>query len=165
MAWEPYTYEIKKRLGDRVVSWPGQNGQQFYNILVSRDQFIKAKPEALVRLFRALDRAAAFVKQNKDEALEITAQQLKVDASVLKDQWIGSKYELSLDQSLLIAMEDKARWMINHKLTEQTRLPDFLDYFYVEPLAKVDPKAVRLIIPKDEGPIAPAPSGTGRDGR
>jgi ABC-type nitrate/sulfonate/bicarbonate transport system substrate-binding protein len=150
MAWEPYIYAIKKRLKDKVISWPGQNGQQFYNILVSSDQFIKAKPEALTGLFRALDRAEAFVTQNNDEAFKITAQQLEVDASVWKDGWTSSTHELSLDQSLLITMEDKARWMINNKLTDQTRLPYFLDYIYADPLAKVDPKAVRIIIPKDE---------------
>jgi NitT/TauT family transport system substrate-binding protein len=165
MVWEPYIYKIKKRLGDKVISWPGQNGQQFYNILVSSGQFIKAKPEALVRLFRALERAEAFVKQNNDEALKIAAQQLKVDASVLKDEWISSAYELSLDQSLLITMEDKARWMINNKLTDQTRLPYFLDYIYAAPLATVDPKAVRIIIPKDERAVAPAPAGTGQEHR
>ena len=68
----------------------------------------------------------------------------------------------SWTRALILAMEDEARWMIDNKLTEQTRLPDFLDYFSVDPLAKVDPKAVRLIIPKDERPIAPAPSGTGQ---
>lgn len=161
MVWEPYIYEIKKRLEDKIISWSGQNGQQFYNILVSRDQFIQAKPEALVRLFRALKQAEAFVKQNNEAALKIAAQQLKVDASVLKNEWGSSTYEVSLDQTLLITMEDQARWMINNKLTDQTRLPNYLDYIDAEPLAKVDPKAVRIIIPKDERAIAPAPSGTG----
>jgi len=163
MVWEPYVSEIKKRLGDKVISWPGQSGRQFYNVLVSSGQFIKAKPEALTRLFRALDRAASFVKQNNAAGLQITAQQLKVDASVLKDEWLGSNYELSLDQSLLITMEDKARWMINNKLTEETRLPDFLNYFSVEPLARAVTRVVQLIIPKDERPIAPAPSGAGQE--
>jgi ABC-type nitrate/sulfonate/bicarbonate transport system substrate-binding protein len=165
MVWEPYIYEIKKRLGDKVISWPGQNGQQFYNILVSSDQYTKAKPEALVRLFRALERAEAFVKQNNNQALKIVAQQLKVDASVLKDEWISSTYELSLDQSLLITMEDKARWMTNNKLTDQSRVPYFLDYIYAEPLAKADPQAVRIIIPKDARAVAPAPAGTGQERR
>ena len=52
-------------------------------------------------------------------------------------------------------MEDKARWMINNKLTGQTRLPDFLDYLYVDPLAKVAPKAVQVVIPKNERPRCP----------
>ena len=50
MVWEPFVSEIKQRLGDKVVNWPGQTGQQYYDVLVSRDQFIKARPEALVRL-------------------------------------------------------------------------------------------------------------------
>jgi NitT/TauT family transport system substrate-binding protein len=162
MVWEPYVAEIKKRLGDKVISWPGQTGQQYYDVLVSRDQFIRDKPEALVRLFRALHQAEAFVKENKNEALRITAQQLRVDPSVLRDEWLSGKYELSMDQSLLITMEDKARWLINNKLTDQTRLPDFLDYLSAQPLAKVDPQAVRIIIPKAGGTDVPIGAGEGR---
>lgn len=114
-----------------------------------------------MRLFRALKQAESFIKHDNDEALKIAAQQLKVDASILKDEWISSTYELSLNQSLLITMEDKARWMITNKLTDQTRLPYFLDYIDAGPLAKVDPKAVGIIIPKDERRGRPR---TSRDG-
>lgn len=62
-------------------------------------------------------------------------------------------------------MEDQARWMIQNRLTEQTKVPDYLDYIDPGPLLKVDPKAVRIIIPKDERAVAPAPSGTGQERR
>jgi NitT/TauT family transport system substrate-binding protein len=165
MVWEPYVYEIKNRLGDKVVSWLGQSGQKFHNVLVSSREFIQTRPEALVRLFRTLDQAQTFLKSNREESLEIVAQQLKVDPAILKTEWLQGEYELSFDQSLVITMEDQARWMINNKLTDQTRLPDFLDYFYVETLAKVNPKAVQVIIPKDERPVAPAPTAPGQERR
>jgi hypothetical protein len=58
-------------------------------------------------------------------------------------------------------MEDEARWMMRHKLTEQTRLPDFLDYFYVAPLAKVVPQKVQIIIPPGGNGSGTDLSGTG----
>jgi hypothetical protein len=42
--------------------------------------------------------------------------------------------------------------MIQNRLTEQTKVPDYLDYIYPGPLLKVDPKAVRLALP---GKVAP----------
>ena len=105
------------------------------------------------------------LRKNPRKPRTIIARWLQVPLADLQAGKFPIRYELFLDQALLLAMEDEARWMIDNKLTEQTRLPDFLDYIYVEPLAKVDPKAVRLIIPKDERPVAPAPSGTGQERR
>ena len=50
-----------------------------------------------------------------------------------KRNWAGcpKRYPLFLDQSLLLAMEDEARWLIDNRLTDQTKVPDYLDYFSV----------------------------------
>jgi|WetSurMetagenome_2_1015567.scaffolds.fasta_scaffold07396_7 NitT/TauT family transport system substrate-binding protein len=165
MAWEPITYEMKKRLADKIISWDGAPGQKFYNPLVSTEEFVKVRPRALERLFHALAQGETFIKHNQDESLAIIAKWLDLDPFIFKPDWLRSDFELSLDQGLLISMEDQARWMISNKLTDQTRLPDFLDYFSVEPLAKVDPKAVRMIIPQDERPVVPAGAKTGPEPR
>ena len=52
--------------------------------------------------------------------------------------------------------------MINNKLTGQTRLPDFLDYFSPAPLAQIAPRAMRLVIPTSERTTAPS-SGSGQE--
>lgn len=165
MVWDPVTYDIIKQLGGRIINWPGQSNQKFYNVLVSTDKFIQSNSSALEKLFRALSQAEIFIKNNRDESLDIIAKQISLDKSVFKADWLNSDYELSFDQSLLIAMEDEARWIIKNKLTEHTRLPNFLNYCCVEPLAKVNPKAVKVIIPKDEGGIAPAPAGKRQEHR
>jgi ABC-type nitrate/sulfonate/bicarbonate transport system substrate-binding protein len=148
MVWEPWVYEIKRRMGDKLVSWSGQTGQRYYNVMVSSDQFIKAKPAALERLFRALNRAEAFMKDNLAEGLEIIAQQTKFDKSVFQAEWLKGKYRLSFNQSLLLTMEDEGRWMINSGLTDQKTLPNYLNYIYPDALYKVKPNDVTLILPK-----------------
>ncbi len=163
MIWDPVTYNIKKRLGDRIISWPGQSNQKFYNVLVTTAEFAQNRSRTLERLFQALTQAETFIKNNPDESIEITAKRINLDQSLFNTDWHNSNYELSLDQSLLIAMEDEARWLIQNRLTDRTEVPDYLDYIDAGPLAKVDPKAVRIIIPKDERP--PGPAGTGPERR
>ncbi len=158
MVWDPVTYEIKKRLGEKIISWPGQSGQKFYNILVATDEFLKAKPLVLERLFRALDQAEIFVKSNREESINIVAKHINLDKSLFENSWGNSDYELSFDQGLLIAMEDEARWMIRNKLVNQTEVPNFLNYFDAEPLARAVPGAVQIFIPKGEGRGVPGPS-------
>lgn len=55
------------------------------------------------------------------------------------------EYTLSLDQSLIVAMEDQARWMISNNLTKESTVPNFMDYIYEDALKKIKPRAVNII--------------------
>ena len=59
--------------------------------------------------------------------------------------WPRQQFSLSLDQSLLAAMEDEARWMIKSGLTAEKRVPNFLDYIYEGGLKAIKPEAVSII--------------------
>jgi len=54
-------------------------------------------------------------------------------------------YALSLDQRILMTMEDEARWAIRHNLTANKNTPNYLDYFYLESLAAAKPGGVQLM--------------------
>ena len=165
MVWNPVTYEIKSQLGEKIISWPGQTGQKFYEVLVSTDKFIRSNSRALEKLFRALAQAENFIKNNRAESQDIVAKQINLDKSVFKDDWLKSDLELSFDQSLLITMEDEARWMIQNRLTDRTEVPNYLNYFYPGPLLQVDPKAVRLIMPGGASAGLPGQADPGQERR
>jgi NitT/TauT family transport system substrate-binding protein len=165
MAWEPRSYKIMEEMGNDAVAWPAQEGQDLYWLLITREEVVKERGAALEKLLRALAEAANFAKKKPEEVRKIIAQRTKVPLADLQGGRFTISYDLFLDQALLLAMEDEARWMINNKLTDQTRLPNYLDYIDPGPLLKVDPKAVRIIIPKDERAVAPAPAGTGQEHR
>ena len=58
--------------------------------------------------------------------------------------WSRNDFSLSLDQSLVVAMENEARWMIKNRLTFETEVPDFLNYIYVEGLNSIKPGSVDI---------------------
>ena len=58
--------------------------------------------------------------------------------------WPDHQFSLTLDQSLLIAMEDEGRWMIKNNLTTEKTMPDFRDYIYTKGLEEVKPDAVNI---------------------
>ncbi len=165
MVWNPITYELERQLGEKIISWPGQNGQKFYEVLVSTAKFIQSHPGTLKKLFLALAQAETFAKNNPAESRDIVAKEISLDKSVFKDDWLNSDIELSFDQALLIAMEDEARWMIRYRLTDQTQAPDYLDYFVPGPLVQADPRAVRLVMPGGAGAALPGPADTGEERR
>jgi ABC-type nitrate/sulfonate/bicarbonate transport system substrate-binding protein len=149
IIWERYGVPIKKRLGDQVISWPGQGGQKYYWLLVGTEALAASRPQVLERLFRALEQAEKFLQSHPKEAIGIIAGQINVDPAVVEAAWKRSTYALSLDQALLITMEDEARWMIGNKLTDQNRVPNFLHYLNGELLTRVNPRTVGIVFPKN----------------
>lgn len=159
VVWEPFTYDIMRKMGDRLLIWRGPAEQKFYNVLVSTDGTIKARAGALEKMFRALAQGEAFIKHNREESLTIIANWLKLNKSVIKNDWLNGEYNLSFDQPLVITMEDVAHWLMKNKFTEQTKMTDFLDYFEAGPLAKAVPKAVQIVIPKSKDSASPVQPG------
>jgi hypothetical protein len=59
--------------------------------------------------------------------------------------WPDHQFALSLDQSLILAMEDEGRWMIDNNLTSEKTIPDFRGYIYTRGLEEVKPESLNII--------------------
>lgn len=149
MIWEQWAENLKKQLGNRINSWPGQSGQKYYWLLVTTDAFMKTRPKVVERLFRALDQAENFLKTDPDESIRIIARGTGLNPASVKAALSRNRCALSFDQGLPIVLEDEARWMIKNKLTPKTEVPNYLSYMKVEGLSRVRPRAVTIIVSKD----------------
>ncbi|UUZ63731.1 hypothetical protein LP417_31400 [Polaromonas sp. P1-6] len=68
-----------------------------------------------------------------------------LDATKLKASWPSYRFNMALDQGLILALEDEARWAIKNKLTSRTEMPNYLNYIYLDGLKAVMPSAVTII--------------------
>jgi NitT/TauT family transport system substrate-binding protein len=59
--------------------------------------------------------------------------------------WKQNQFSLSLDQSLILAMQDESRWLISNNLTNATSIPNFQNYIYIGGLNSVKPQSVNII--------------------
>ena len=59
--------------------------------------------------------------------------------------WDDYIYQLSLDNSMLTALEDEARWAIKNKLVDARTIPNYLDYYYLDAMKAVKPDAVSVV--------------------
>jgi ABC-type nitrate/sulfonate/bicarbonate transport system substrate-binding protein len=145
VAVPPYVTASKNALGDNAVVWPAQNGQLSYQLLVARSEWIDQNPLLIERLLGALHQAEKFLINNPDRAKAILQQRLNLTGTEITRIWSQNQFSLSLDQSLILAMEDEARWMMNKGLVSEKSMPDFLDHIYFDGLVAVKPQAVNLI--------------------
>jgi NitT/TauT family transport system substrate-binding protein len=142
---QPYANLAKKRLGANAVVWPAQGSQSIFGLIVSTNERITNYPEPISRFLKSLAQAEEYTISNPVEAKAIVQKQLNVDAEYMETIWSQDQFSLSLDQSLILAMEDEARWMINNNLTTEKNVPDFLDYIYEDDLKSIKPEAVNII--------------------
>ena len=142
---QPYANSARERLGANAVFWPAQSSQPLYGLIISTVEWIKTHPEAVRRLIKSLAQAEEYALRNPAGAKGIVQKSLDLDASYMETVWSQNQFSLSLDQSLITAMEDEARWLITNKLTSAEKVPDFLDYVYFEGLKEIKPEAVSII--------------------
>ena len=111
---------------------------------MARNEWIKASPEIVTRFLRSLAQAEDYQVHNPAAAKALAQKYEKLDNAAMQMYW--SEIDIStLDQSLVLAKEDEARWMIENKLTAEKQVPNFLDYIHEETLKVVRPEAVNII--------------------
>ncbi len=142
---QPYADLAANRLGSNAIVWATQGGQYIFGLIVSSEEWTTAHPELVDRFLKSLALAEEYVARHPAEAKAMMQNKLNVDASFAESAWSRDQFFLSLDQSLVLAMEDEARWMIDNGLTNQKVVPDFMEYIYVDGLKAVRPEAVNLI--------------------
>lgn len=75
----------------------------------------------------------------------IVRKELNYTEEYMATVWPDHQFSLSLDESLVLAMEEEGRWMINNNLTTPEKISDYRNYIYMKGLEKVKPESVNII--------------------
>ena len=145
VTWEPHVTQIRQQMGNTVIIWPAQSGQVSFWSVASTPGWIKQHPDLVNRFLRSLAPAEGYIIQHPVEAKKILQKRLKLDDTYIATVWSQNQFSLSLDQSLILAMEDEARWMIKNNLTTEKHIPDFTNYIYIDGLKALKPEVVKII--------------------
>lgn len=144
-TWEPYLGALRTQLGDKGAIFYGETiYDQAFNIAGTRD-YVDSHPETIKKLLRALVRAERFAADEPEATRKMVAEAIKVDPARLGELWPGYRLNVTLDQSLLLALEDETRWAIKNKLTDGRDIPNYMNHVYLDGLVAVRPKSVTII--------------------
>ena len=142
--YQPYVYAIEDRLGDNGVIWQAQSDQLLYGVMSCRNDWAVGHGEQINRLLKSLALAEEYIIDNPEGAKAIVQKRLNFSDAYMATAWPNHEFTLSLDQSLIIAMNDEGRWMINNNLTTEKTLPYFRDYIYTKGLEEIKPESVNI---------------------
>jgi NitT/TauT family transport system substrate-binding protein len=145
IIWEPYVYRIEQQLGRNGTTWPAQSAQRFYWVTYTTDNMIRDRPGVTRDYLRALDDAESFLYSHEPEGKEILMKHVNMSDDYIDVLWEKNQYVLSLDQGLVLAMEDEARWMKEENMTGDNNPPSYLDMISQDAMREVKPSAVTII--------------------
>ena len=142
---QPTAEVAKDELGDNAVFWSIQSSQPLYAQAIATDEWIMSHPEIVNRFLKSLFQAEDFIINHPADAKAIVKNQLNLTDAYIGKVWSQNQFSLSLDQSLLLTMQDEAIWLISNHLTNTTTVPNFINYVYEDGLKSVKPGAVNII--------------------
>jgi len=144
-TWDPNIYNIEKVLGDNAISWPGQSNQNFYFILITRENWLQNNKEASKRFLKAIIQAEEYMKSNPNEVKQFIKNKFGLEQDYIDYSWKKHDFKVILPQAMLTMLEDQARWRIENNLTDITEIPNYLDYINMNLLKEIKPGAVTMI--------------------
>ena len=145
-TWNYPLTQIKHQLGAAGIIFFDRLIYTETFTIAAQQAFVEKNPETVKRFLRALLRAENFVAQHPQEAQAIMAAATKTAPPLVAEVWPSFSYRVTLDRSLVITLEDEARWAIKNKLTTQTSIPDFASYLHKDSLRAVKPEAVKSLL-------------------
>jgi NitT/TauT family transport system substrate-binding protein len=135
---------IKEQFGSSLAIWSVQNSQNGFIVVAGRDEYVAGHPEEIKRLLKSLVQAEKYAIDHPEEAEKIVQERLNYTDDYMAEVWPEHRFSVSLEQSLLIAMNDEARWMMANNLTNATKIPDFRNSIVTEGLRDVRPDVVTI---------------------
>jgi NitT/TauT family transport system substrate-binding protein len=143
-TWSPYYIQLQNILGSDAVTLTDRNlYTSTWNVVVTRE-YARNNPGRIQKFLRAIIQANSFIKGHPEEARSISASYIGTDSSIYQQDWPNYNFTAVLDQSLILNLEDQARWMLQNGLGTVKTPPNFLDYIDEDGLKAVQPDSVRL---------------------
>jgi ABC-type nitrate/sulfonate/bicarbonate transport system substrate-binding protein len=144
-TFHPYLAQLQKNLGNKGRTFYGETLYTEHFCLAAGQDYVQNHPEAIRKVLRALIKAETYAQQQPEEARRLVAEFIKMDRAMLEKVVNDLTHRVTLDQALLVDLEDQSRWAMKSGLAGRTHMPNYLDYIYFDGLQTVKPDAVRII--------------------
>jgi NitT/TauT family transport system substrate-binding protein len=144
-SFYPYLSLTQKKLGDKGITFYDPDiYTETFNV-VATQEFIRKNPETVRKMLRALVKAEEMARKNPEEAQKLVAQFTGIAPDIVAETWGIGSFELTLNQLLILVLEDEAQWAIENDFTLARKMPNYLDYIYFDGLKSIKPEVVRIL--------------------
>lgn len=137
-VWEPYGYLTSKKMPDDLLLFRAKDYyRETFNIVAKKNTIAKDN-EVPRRMILALREAEEFIQSSPIEAQRIVVNELGLDEEFIVWIWDDFSFKLSLDQALLLTLENEARWAVENGIINSDKTPNYLEFVNPIPIKSVD---------------------------
>ncbi|MBI4776202.1 MAG: NrtA/SsuA/CpmA family ABC transporter substrate-binding protein [Deltaproteobacteria bacterium] len=143
-TWAPHTIMLREKLAGNATVLQDPSIYTMTWDMAATQGFVRDRPEPIKRFLRAIISANEFISERPSETRAVFSRHIGADGSLFERDWIDYRFTAVLDQSLILNMEDQARWISKGEGAAGRRLPNFLDFVDASALKTIRPEAVRI---------------------
>jgi NitT/TauT family transport system substrate-binding protein len=143
--FQPYLARLEQEMDGRVKVFFGEEVYAFRLVLVGRPGYIDSHPEEVRRVLKGLLAATDSIHADPVAARRVVGKMFKMDDALMARIFDPEDYVVSLDQALLLALDDQSRWAMKERLARDRAMPNFLNVTRYQFLESVKPAAVTLV--------------------
>ncbi len=145
VVYQPFLAKLEAEMGDRIKVFYGEDVYAFRFMLVGKPSYIDSHPQEVRGVLRALIAANQVIRANPIEARRSVGDALKIDDAIMVQLFEPEDYAVSLDEAMLLAMDDETRWAMKKGLVESRPMPNYLNFMKYQDLEAVLPTAVTIV--------------------
>jgi len=145
IVFEPSPAVAKKEIGnDKVTIFaPTDLFGETWNIVVMNN-FDNQNEETIKKFIIALLKAEMFLKENKEESLDIVSKYSGTDKSLLVDIMQKQNYGVVLNNLIVEFPKREAEWAIDIGISSQKKVPNYYELINSQYLRELKPSAVTI---------------------
>lgn len=145
VSWEPHTSNVKKALGaDNVIEFGGKAAYQKDFFLVADVGYLNSNLDSITKFAKALRRADAFIRTNREQSQEALSRVLKMDIATIKEGWNKYHVRSFVDNAAINELQAEGEWAVHNKLVSAEKVPDYRTWFDTRILETIAPKEVAI---------------------
>jgi NitT/TauT family transport system substrate-binding protein len=145
VVYHPYLARLKGEMGERIKVFYGEDVYAFRFILVGKPAYIDSHPQEIQRVLSALLAANRAIRADPVAARRAVGAALKIDDATMAEVFDPEDYTVSLDQAMLLALDDQTRWAMQKGLVRTRPMPNYLHAMKYQNLEAVLPSAVTIV--------------------
>ncbi len=145
VVFQPFISKLETELGGRIKVFYGDDVYAFRFLLVGKPLYIDRHPEEVKRVLRALVAAEQLVRDRPAEARKAVGNAINVDDVLMAKLFNTEDYAISLDQTMLLALDDQTRWAMRRGIIDPGPIPNYLENVKYQYLEAILPAAVKII--------------------
>lgn len=145
VVFQPFLSKLETELGSRIKMFYGDDVYASRFLLVGKPLYIDRHPEEIKRVLRALIAAEQLIRDRPAEARKAVGNAVNIDDALMAKLFNTEDYALSLDQAMLLALDDQTRWAMRRGIIGPGPIPNYLENVKYQYLEAILPAAVKII--------------------